>query len=80
MRSGKTGAQIQLINDLLYKALGPEVIQSRRILCGLSPDFQGDERDVIFLSLVDSPDGDKPLRREGAGSDGFAFCDRSNVR
>lgn len=69
MRSGKTGAQIQLINDLLYKALGPEVIQSRRILCGLSPDFQGDERDVIFLSLVDSPDGDKPLRREGAGSD-----------
>lgn len=69
MRSGRTGAQIQLINDLLYRVIGPEAIEKRRILCGLSPDFQGDERDVIFLSLVDSPDGDKPLRRETAGSD-----------
>lgn len=69
MRSGRTGAQIQLINDLLYKALGPETIERHKILCGLSPDFQGDERDVIFLSLVDSPDGSKPLRKETAGSD-----------
>lgn len=69
MRSGRTGAQIQLINDLLFTELGPKVIEERKILCGLSPDFQGDERDVIFLSLVDSPDGAKPLRRETAGSD-----------
>lgn len=69
MRSGRTGAQIQLINDLLYKAIGPQEIERRRILCGLSPDFQGDERDVIFLSLVDSAEPGKPLRRETAGSD-----------
>ena len=27
------------------------------ILCGNPAQFQGDERDVIFLSLVDSSDG-----------------------
>ena len=69
MRSGRTGAQIGLINNLIYRAVGPEAIERHKILCGLSPDFQGDERDVIFLSLVDSPDGDKPLRRETAGQD-----------
>ena len=32
----------------------------RNILCGNSANFQGDERDVIFLSLVDSKDIDNP--------------------
>lgn len=30
-------------------------IEERRILCGDSSNFQGDERDVIFLSMVDCP-------------------------
>ena len=30
---------------------------STRRLCGKPPDFQGDERDVILLSMVDSPKG-----------------------
>lgn len=29
--------------------------EERHILCGDSSNFQGDERDVVFLSLVDSP-------------------------
>ncbi|WP_080656988.1 AAA domain-containing protein [Selenomonas ruminantium] len=29
--------------------------EERRILCGDSSNFQGDERDVVFLSMVDSP-------------------------
>jgi very-short-patch-repair endonuclease len=39
----------------------------RQILCGDAADFQGDERDVVFLSLVDAPDeaGPLSLRNEG---------------
>lgn len=45
-------AQAKLIEDLLLKSLGPEEMQQRRILCGNPYSFQGDERDVIFLSMV----------------------------
>jgi very-short-patch-repair endonuclease len=43
-------------------------IEERRILCGDSSNFQGDERDVIFLSIVDSPsDPATPLSLQGFG-------------
>ncbi len=29
--------------------------ERRRVLCGTPPQFQGDERDVVFLSMVDGP-------------------------
>jgi len=32
-----------------------------RRLCGEPPNFQGDERDVVLISIVDSPGGDGPL-------------------
>jgi very-short-patch-repair endonuclease len=37
------------------------------LLCGNAAQFQGDERDVIFLSMVDGPpeDGQLPLRDAG---------------
>lgn len=42
--------------------------EERRILCGDSSNFQGDERDVIFLSMVDSPtDPAAPLSLQGFG-------------
>ena len=42
--------------------------EERRILCGDSSNFQGDERDVIFLSMVDSPsDTAAPLSLQGFG-------------
>ena len=42
--------------------------EERRILCGDSSNFQGDERDVIFLSMVDSPsDPAAPLTLQGYG-------------
>lgn len=44
--------QAQDIQILLTKALGPEEIQNRKLLCGNAYDFQGDERDIIFLSMV----------------------------
>ena len=39
----------------------------RNILCGDSAQFQGDERDVMFLSVVDSPPEapPHPMRQEG---------------
>jgi very-short-patch-repair endonuclease len=49
------------IERLLLHHLPPAEYESRRLLCGNAAQFQGDERDVIFLSVVDSA-GDTPLR------------------
>ncbi|CAK8714698.1 RecBCD enzyme subunit RecD [Candidatus Electronema halotolerans] len=48
-------AQADLIQGLLVEAIGAEEMQKRRIICGNAPSFQGDERDVIFLSMVAAP-------------------------
>jgi len=55
------------IDSLLRQRLEPAEYQRRQILCGDSAQFQGDERDVMFLSVVDSPPDDPPLtmRQEG---------------
>ena len=45
-------AQIRLIEQLLTKRLDASKLEGRRIRVGASSDFQGDERDVIFLSMV----------------------------
>ena len=48
-------AQAKLIENMLLRALDPEVIVERRLICGDAYAFQGDERNVIFLSLVAAP-------------------------
>lgn len=45
-------AQSREIERLLLDAVGPEEIERRALVCGDSYAFQGDERDIIFLSLV----------------------------
>ena len=45
-------AQAKLINSLLVKRLKPEEIEGREIVCGDAYAFQGDERDIMFLSMV----------------------------
>jgi very-short-patch-repair endonuclease len=40
------------IDRLLVRDLGPEEMDHRRIVCGDPYALQGDERDIIFLSLV----------------------------
>lgn len=52
--------QYQLIQKEIDASISPKEIMQRNILCGNSANFQGDERDVIFLSLVDSKDIDNP--------------------
>jgi very-short-patch-repair endonuclease len=62
--------QSLLIEDILRKKLSPSTFLKHRLLCGNAAQFQGDERDVIFLSMVDGPpnDGQLALRDEGPRS------------
>ncbi|HZD02459.1 MAG TPA: AAA domain-containing protein [Actinomycetes bacterium] len=48
-------AQAQRIRTLLVERIGPEEMVARRIKCGSAYDFQGDERRVMFLSMVVAP-------------------------
>lgn len=47
-----SGQQRDVINDMLIDAIGMEEYTKRRLRVGNPPDFQGDERNVIFLSFV----------------------------
>jgi very-short-patch-repair endonuclease len=48
-------AQARLIEELLLTKLGPEKIEQRDLICGKPYSFQGDERDIMFLSMVAAP-------------------------
>ncbi len=57
------------IQQIILKRIDPAIIEQRRIMCGNASHFQGDERDVVFLSLVDSNEDDGPLSMAGEGPD-----------
>lgn len=58
-------AQGTLIENILRKKLGVEEMIKRRIVCGDAYSFQGDERDIMFLSMVISKEVKfAPLSRE----------------
>jgi very-short-patch-repair endonuclease len=62
------------IEGLLRRHLPPREFEQRRIVCGNAAHFQGDEREVMFLTLVDVADGRVlPLR------DQQSFKQRFNV-
>ncbi|PTX52694.1 uncharacterized protein DUF559 [Melghirimyces profundicolus] len=44
--------QAQFIENRLREAIGEEEMLKRKIICGDAYAFQGDERDIIFLSMV----------------------------
>ena len=48
-------SQADIIESLLLKRIGAEEMEKRRLISGDAYSFQGDERDVIFLSLVAAP-------------------------
>jgi very-short-patch-repair endonuclease len=60
--------QALLIDNKLRHHLSPDLFEKHRLLCGNAAQFQGDERDVIFLSMVDGPSGDGPLRLCDSGA------------
>lgn len=47
--------QAKLIESILIKRIEPKEIQSRHIICGDPYSFQGDERHVMFMSMVAAP-------------------------
>jgi very-short-patch-repair endonuclease len=49
-------AQAKFIESLLLERLGPEEMDKRELVCGDAYAFQGDERDVVFLSMVAATD------------------------
>ncbi|MFZ4763840.1 MAG: AAA domain-containing protein, partial [Roseimicrobium sp.] len=60
--------QASYIEKLLRARISPADFERRRIVCGNASQFQGDERDVIFVTLVDGAAGDGnplPLREFG---------------
>ena len=70
--------QAILIETLLRERIPPDVLAKRRLLCGNAAQFQGDERDVIFVSMVDSSPEDPPLTLRQEGAKGM-FKKRFNV-
>ncbi|MEG0022251.1 MAG: AAA domain-containing protein [Bacilli bacterium] len=60
--------QVKLIQTLMFKYIDPKDIEKRKILVGNASNFQGDERDIIFLSMVDSSnENGGPLSYSGPG-------------
>jgi very-short-patch-repair endonuclease len=49
--------QAGLIQDLAVRLIGAVDLEQRRFISGNAAQFQGDERHVIFLSMVDTPTG-----------------------
>jgi very-short-patch-repair endonuclease len=57
-------AQAKYIEKKILESVDPREIEKRKLICGNSSDFQGDERDVIFLSLVTTRDHNRaPLTK-----------------
>ncbi|GGR75236.1 very short patch repair endonuclease [Deinococcus seoulensis] len=70
-------SQAEEIATLLRAEIGEAEIEARRLVCGNAYSFQGDERDVIFLSMVVSPTDGK--REPKVGRDSEKFQPRYNV-
>lgn len=48
--------QAKHIYDLLLKEITPDEFTRHRIMCGNAATFQGQERDIMFLSMVECPE------------------------
>lgn len=53
--------QAERIDFLLRSRLEPAEYERRRIVCGNAAHFQGDEREVMFISMVNAPREGGPL-------------------
>lgn len=53
--------QAKLIYDLVFEALGPAKMAAHSVRIGDAATFQGDERDVVFLSTVVSDSGGRSI-------------------
>lgn len=73
-------SQAVLIQSMMHKEIESVEIESRRIQSGISGEFQDEERDVIFLSMVDSAaDNFHQCSHDSAKRRFALFCRRANV-
>jgi hypothetical protein len=56
-----TSQQAKYLEQRLLEELGREEIENRKLRVGDPYDFQGDERDVVFLSMVSAKSEDKRI-------------------
>ena len=65
--------QSKLISSMLLERIGPQEFEKRQLVCGNAYAFQGDERDVMFLSMVTAPTDEfgKPVKFATLGSDDY---------
>ena len=70
-------AQAQLIENMILEKIGPQPFKDERtrLLCGDPYSFQGDERDIVFLSMVAAVEGEVHL----TALTGSRFEQRFNV-
>lgn len=74
----KGDKQATLIDRKLQSKMDAKEYNNRNILCGNAANFQGDERDIIFLTMVDSNIGEGPIRLQSYGNDDL-YKKRYNV-
>lgn len=48
--------QAKVVNDLLMERLGEDLIRRHDVVCGDSYTLQGNERDIVFLSMISTPE------------------------
>jgi very-short-patch-repair endonuclease len=56
-----------LIEKILRQKVPLDILAKHRVMCGNSGQFQGDERDIVFLSVVYGPPADGQLTMLGNG-------------
>lgn len=61
--------QSELIQKMIVEKIDLTDIEKHNILCGNPSHFQGDERDVMFLTMVDSNSGRSSLRMMSDGTE-----------
>ena len=67
-------SQARVIEQQLFERLGQQAWAERELRCGSAYDFQGDERDVIFLSMVKAGgEGLPTIRKLGLAADTARF-------
>jgi very-short-patch-repair endonuclease len=69
--------QARYIDRILSQRIPTEEYDRRRIVCGNAYQFQGDQRNVMFLSMVESP-SDGPARLLSSGANDM-YKKRFNV-
>jgi len=71
--------QARMINDLLLERIGPAEMEHRSLRVDRPEAFQGDERDVVFMSMVAAPITENGERRRIGALSKRADQQRLNV-